>query len=183
MSIQEMKDRITSKVWQATAQSGIDTRRVPKDDLKRLIDTVIDAALDEVNDQMEQISQTSPHEPELRDDEESVLWEGRPHLSLTDHYMITSERIKIIKGLLTKRRHNVELVRGQDIDYKQNLFERYLKRGDIFIKSSDPKLSKFRLKNVKNPSEVQEILWKAVRSVRKRHGFIFHEDISRPFVG
>ncbi len=178
MSIQEMKDTITAKVWQATAQSGIDLSSVPEDDLKRLIDTVIDAALDVVNDQMEQISQTMPSDPELTDDEESVLWKGRPHLSLTTRYIITSERISIIEGIMTKYRNNVELVRVQDIDYKQNLGERALNIGDIFIESSDPKMPKFMLENVKSPSEVQEILWKAVRGARKRHGFTFREDMA-----
>lgn len=177
MSIQEIKTTITTKVWQATAQSGVDLSSVPKADLEKLVEAVVAAALESMNDQLEQISQTMPAEAGVDNDEEVVLWEGRPHLSLTTRYTITNERISVMEGILNKHRENVELVRIQDIDYKQSLGERALNIGDIFVTSSDPKMMKFTLENVKNPHQVQEILWKAVRESRKRHGFTFREDM------
>jgi Bacterial PH domain len=68
-----------------------------------------------------------------------------------------------------------ELIRVQDIDYKQNMGERIINRGDIFIRGQDPSKPEIVLRNIVDPEKVYETLRKAWLSARKRHGLQFRE--------
>jgi hypothetical protein len=114
---------------------------------------------------------------DTEDDVEKVLWEGRPYLSISVQYQITNERVRIIEGTLMKQRRDIELIRIKDVDHKQNLTERAMNIGDIFIHSSDPSDPEIVLSNVSNPVEVHEILRRAVLNARKRHKFTFREEL------
>ena len=106
-----------------------------------------------------------------------ALWEGRPFLSLRLYYQITSERVRITEGILGKEREDIELVRIQDIDHKQNLTERLLNLGDIYIRSHDPSQPEVVLNNVSNPMEVHEILRQALLKARKRYNLSYREEM------
>ncbi|NIP27538.1 MAG: PH domain-containing protein, partial [Phycisphaerae bacterium] len=80
-------------------------------------------------------------------DEEEILWEGRPFLSVSTHYIITTQRVRIIQGLLGKDREDIELIRIQDIDQSQSLRERLLNLGDITIRGHDTSHPKAVLNN------------------------------------
>lgn len=109
--------------------------------------------------------------------EEVIVWEGRPFLSLVESYVITSERIKISRGLLGKDYENFELVRVQDIDVSRGLGERVMGLGDIHIKGADPSTPEVTLRNIKDPTQVYELLRKAWLAARKRYGLIFREEM------
>jgi uncharacterized membrane protein YdbT with pleckstrin-like domain len=111
------------------------------------------------------------------DDVEKVLWEGRPFLSLSVHYRITNERVRITEGMLGKDREDIELVRVQDIDMTQGLTERMLGIGDIHIRSHDRSNPDVTLNNVSNPTEVHEILRRAVLKARKKYNVSFREEM------
>jgi hypothetical protein len=70
---------------------------------------------------------------------------------------------------------NFELIRMQDIDFKQNMGERMLGFGDIYIRGQDPSNPAVVLRNVPKPEEVYEILRRAWLEARKRHGLQFRE--------
>jgi hypothetical protein len=106
---------------------------------------------------------------------EKVLWQGRPFLSLNESYVITTERIKIIHGLISRRVENYELVRMQDVDFKQNVGERMLGIGDIFIRGHDASDPEVKLRDIRDPEGVYEILRRAWMESRKRHGLQFRE--------
>ena len=113
------------------------------------------------------------------DDEygEDTLWEGRPFLSVSTHYIITSERVRIIQGLLGKDREDIELIRIQDIDQKQTLRERVLNLGDIIIRGQDTSHPKAILNNISDPQEVHELLRRAILAARKRYGLTYREEM------
>jgi uncharacterized membrane protein YdbT with pleckstrin-like domain len=106
-----------------------------------------------------------------------VLWQGRPFLSVSIHYQITNERIRIIEGVFAKERRDIELVRVQDIDHKQNMTERALNIGDVFIHSRDKTDPEIVLNNISNPQEVHEILRRAVLDARQKHGIRYREEM------
>jgi uncharacterized membrane protein YdbT with pleckstrin-like domain len=108
---------------------------------------------------------------------EKVLWEGRPFLSLSVHYRITSERVRITEGMLGKDREDIELVRVQDIDLTQGLTERMLGIGDIHIRSHDKSNPSVTLNNVSNPTQVHEILRRAMLKARKKYNVSFREEM------
>ena len=82
--------------------------------------------------------------------EETIVWQGRPFLSLIENYIITSERINIAHGLIGKDYENFELVRIQDIDVSQGMGERIMGLGDIHIKGADPSTPDITLRNSTN---------------------------------
>lgn len=189
MKIETVRTQLIGTIWQAVAQSGVDLSGIPQkeqDDLVRSIaDRVmitIDSLMDEALEAEMQGQPVSEKGTDLNEDgksgeefNEKVLWQGRPFLSLVEKYIVTNERIKIIHGLLSREIENFELIRIQDIDFKQNLGERMLGIGDIFIKGHDPSDPEVKLRNIHKPEEVYEILRRAWMEARKRHGLQFRE--------
>ena len=110
-------------------------------------------------------------------DGKQTLWKGHPLLSISEHYVITNERVRIVRGLFGKDREDIELIRIQDIDHSQTLRERALNVGDISIKSHDRSHPSVVLNNVRDVQEVHEILRRAVLSARKQYNITFQEEM------
>lgn len=178
MSLSKTQERLRSNVWKAIAQSDIEFGDMPKAQQEKLVESILSTVLVEVDDELGRTIAESPEEADTEDgSEERVLWEGRPFLSISEHYTITSERIRISKGLLSKEREDVELIRVQDIDQKQTFRERILSLGDISVRSHDRSHPLVVLNNVREPESVHELLRRAVLDARKRHGLIFREEM------
>lgn len=181
-TVAEAKARITTRIWQSIAQSGVSVAAIPQDQLDALVNSIADGvlvALDEafsdagLSTRQEIVQSLAP----AADSEEKILWEGRPFLSLVTLYQVTTERVRIIRGLLSKDRDDIELVRIQDIDLEQSLGERALNVGDIIIRSSDQSLPETALRNVPNPQDVHEILRRAMLNARKRFRYSVQEEM------
>jgi hypothetical protein len=184
MSIQEASDKVKAQVWQAIAHGDVDASGIEKEKLTALVDYVTQVALLVADEEMgaewleeAKRGETAVSPDLLNDDKEDILWEGRPFFSLNHHYTITDERIRITVGFLGKARDNIELVRIQDLNYKQNVSERMFNIGDIFIHSNDRSNPNVTLRNVKDPEQVYEILRRAVLAARRRHGFTYREEM------
>lgn len=180
MSVTETEARIKSRIWQAIAQSDLDFSTVDKSVIESLVNLTTESALVEIDDTLGKSltdARASGLKEALADEDEDLLWEGRPFLSLILRYKITDERIIVIEGLLGKTIENIELVRIQDVDYTQSFGERLINIGDINIRSNDKSHPTAQLKNVQNPAEVHEILRRAVLSARKKHNFTYREEM------
>lgn len=180
MSVEQTKSKITARIWQSIAQSGVSVSAIPEDQMTTLVDAIADGVLLAVDDAMNEAGMPARQSTLAVDplnEEERVLWEGRPFLSLVTTYRITNERVRIVSGLLGKEREDIELVRIQDIDHKQGLGERALNIGDIFINSADPSEPKAVLRNVADPVAVHEILRRAMLEARKRFRYSVQEEM------
>lgn len=178
MNINETRSRIKSRVWQNIAQARLDLQAVPKESLDDLLDIIINTVLLELDDELGNNVSVNKKMVALDDqDDEQILWEGRPLLSLNTQYIVTNERIRIVEGILGKSREDIELVRVQDIDQSQNLSERMLNIGDITIRSHDPSHPSVVLRNIKDPVNVHEILRRAVLKARDKHRLIYRENM------
>jgi len=180
MSLPEMRAKVKASIWQAVAQSGV--TGVPQADMDRLVGAITDGVLKEMDDFLSQtsgqpVAVVKGSVDEGDDEAEKVLWEGRPFLSLSVHYQITSERVRISEGILGKDREDIELVRIQDIDLSQGISERMLGIGDVHIRSHDASHPSTVLNNVSNPTEVHEILRRAVLKARKKYNVTFREQM------
>lgn len=179
----EAQARIKSRIWKSIAQSDLDLSALDNEVLEALVDLVTIEALLEMDEQFDQswlesktLEDASTGDEE-NDDDEEVLWEGRPFLSLSLYYRITNERVHISEGLFGKTHHNIELIRIQDIDYSQSFSDRLLNLGDINVSSHDPNSPSFSLNNVKEPQEVFNILRRAVRDARRDQNLSFQEEM------
>lgn len=175
MSIKKTQNQIIASIWQAIAQSDIDLSTITQEEQKTLVHNIADSVMNAFDDVIQgQIQEDAPKERDIEDDEE-LVWEGRPFLSLAESYVITTDRVKIVKGFLSKHVEIFELIRIQDIDYKQSVGERLLGLGDIFIEGQDSSVPKITLRNIPHPEKVYEKLRKAWLISRKRHGLQFRE--------
>ncbi len=186
MSIDSTRAQIIARVWQAVAQSGVDLSSVSQAQQEVLVNKIADQMLFTLNDLLDEIPQPAPEqEPQSAaktsldssHDEyrEEILWRGRPFLSLVENYTITSDRITMVRGLLSKDIENFELVRIQDIDFDRSVGDRLLGLGDIEIRGADPSQSHITLRNISDPEAVYELLRKAWLAARKRQGLQFRE--------
>jgi hypothetical protein len=176
MSIDHTRAQVISSIWQAIAQSGVDLSALSQDQQEKLVSKIADqlmVTMDALLDEVDSPAIEEEEQPAMEG--EQVLWHGRPFLSLVESYTVTTERIKIVRGLLGRGIENFELVRIQDIDYSQGLTERMLGIGDITIRGSDESNPKIELRNVHEPEQVYELLRKSWLEARKRHGLQFRE--------
>lgn len=176
LNIAEARARIKARAWRNLAQSELDVKDYDQNVLDDIISLVSDAALLELDEGLAATSDKTAGES-FSDSDEKVLWEGRPFLSLNTHYVITSERIRIVEGMLGKDREDVELVRVQDVDQSQSVSERLLNIGDLHIQSHDRSHPTITLRNIKDPLQVHEILRRAVLDARKRHKLTYREEM------
>ena len=183
MNVEEAKSRVVARIWQSVAQSGVSVSAIPKDQLDTLVNSIADGVLMAIDEAFEEtglpVRQGSPlSTPEdAQASIEKMLWEGRPFLSVVTNYQITTERVRIISGLLGKDRDDIELTRIQDLDITQGLTERALNIGDIIIYSADPSTPEAELRNVMNPQQVHEILRRAMLDARKRFRYTIQEEM------
>lgn len=180
MSVSEQQARIRAKVWQGVAQSGVDVSGIAQADMDKLVGTISEAVLGEVDALLSDASgvpsSQTPATPTMHGDEQ-VLWEGRPFLSLSVRYQITTERVRIVEGIMGKDREDIELVRVQDLDQTQSFGERMFNVGDIHVRSHDPSSPEIVLNNVPNPQEVHEILRRAVLAARDKYRVSYREEM------
>jgi len=178
MSLEKYQEQMKANVWKSISQSGLSLDTIPADEQNKFVNLLSENLLLTLNSMLDEVSpDVKPGGLNTLDDEEKLIWEGRPFLSLVEFYTITNERVKVVKGLIGKDIENFELIRVQDIDISQNLSERIMGIGDITITGADVSTPKIILRNIHNPTEVYEILRRAWLAARKRYGLIFREEM------
>jgi hypothetical protein len=183
MTIDKIRAQMISTIWQAVAQSGVDLSTISQEHQEKLVRGIADRVMVTMNSVLDEVVLTETQVPPAAkaqaepaaEHDEVVIWEDRPFMSLVEKYILTNERIKIVHGLLSRQVENFELVRVQDIDFKQNVGERVLGIGDISIRGHDPSTPEITLRNIQNPEEVYEKMRRAWMEARKRHGLQFRE--------
>ena len=175
MTIEQIRAKVIGSIWQAVAQSGVDLSALPHDQQENLVSKIADNVMATINSLQEDEIKEEVNAEIVDDLDENILWKGRPFLSLVESYLVTTERIKIVRGLLSRDVENFELIRIQDLDYKQGINERIFGIGDIMIRGHDASDPEILLRNVGDPEDVYEILRKAWLDARKRHGLEFRE--------
>ena len=183
---------IFQQTFQRTVtESGVQITAIPQEQINALVDALADStfAVLEAIEEESASAQTRPsynaravYQPAVNptdDDspEEQLLWQGRPYLSIGLRYEITSERLRVIRGLLGHSLEEIELVRVRDTKVKQHMGERALNVGDITILSNDPSTPEFVLNNVPNPLEVRELIRKATLDEKRRRGLAYREEM------
>lgn len=118
-----------------------------------------------------------PTNPEGDTAEERRVWHGRPYLTIGTRYELTTQRLRIYRGVLGNQIEEIELIRVKDSKVKQHMGERMLNIGDVSVFSADPSTPEIILENVHDPIYVRELLRKAVMDEKARRGLYYREDI------
>ncbi len=183
----ELRARIAARIWQVIAQQDISDTEFSKEKQASLANALTDAVIAEVSPLVDstrtgagsvvgQQPTAAVSSDQLPPAEEQVLWKGRPLLSITKRYVITTERIQIITGLLSLAREDIELIRIQDIDQRRRFGQRLLGIGTVYIHSADPSAPWMRLSNIPHPEEVHEIVRRAMLAQRRASNFAFRQE-------
>ncbi|MBX3053655.1 MAG: PH domain-containing protein [Caldilineaceae bacterium] len=185
MNRQEVRNTVTSQFYQSLADSGITVDAIPQAQLQAVVNALADgvfAALDSIESEGDRAIGTAigiANAPQNDDPtaEEALLWAGRPLLSIGVRYELTSQRIRVIRGLLGRSIEEIELVRVRDTTVHQHVGERALNVGDVTIISNDPSNPEYTLNNITDPSEVRELIRKATMTEKQRRGLAYREEM------
>jgi hypothetical protein len=175
---EDLQRKITTRFYQSLAASGVEITAIPQSQLQAIVNALADGlieAIDILDDDDDIPVQGAA--PMDNSDEEALIWKGKPYLSIGVHYEMTSQRLRVIRGLLGRSVEEVELVRIRDTSVTQHVGERMIDVGDIEIVSNDPSHPTLKLHNVKKANEVREIIRKAVMAERNRRGFAYREEM------
>lgn len=85
-------------------------------------------------------------------------------------YRITTQRVQIERGILSKTRNNVELFRIDDYELLQPLGMRIVGHATLVLKSSDRSASQIVLRGIPNLGELAETLRECSLRERERRG-------------
>lgn len=187
MQRDEIRQLISTEFQRSLTETGVQITALPANQLQALVNAMADgvfAAIAAVEDEessmpavMAMAAKTNGEPTMAADAPEQQLWRGRPYLTIGTIYELTSQRIRVMKGILGNKIDEIELVRVRDTRVKQHVGERVLDVGDITIISNDPSNPEYVLHNVRNPIEVRELIRNAVNKEKERRGLRYREDM------
>ena len=93
-------------------------------------------------------------------------------------YILTDEKLLIIKGLIKQTEEEVRLYRILDMTLSRSLIERIDRVGTIHCCSSDKTAAEFDIKRIRNPREVKEKLSQQVEKQRIARGATVREEMA-----
>jgi hypothetical protein len=106
---------------------------------------------------------------------ETLLWEGTPHGLLNPiethaiRWVLTTERLQIVRGILSRSTEEIELTRVRDVSYEQSLAQRALGIGTVHVIGTDVTTPMVVLHDIEEPEQVKEMIREAVRDQRRRN--------------
>lgn len=181
MNQQEVRKAVTSQFYQSLADSGVKVDAIPQAQLQAVVNALADGVFAALNSaESEGDRNLAATSVELNVDPaaaEELLWSGRPYLSIGIRYEITSQRLRIIRGLLGRSVEEVELVRVRDTSVRQHMGERALNVGDITVVSNDARNPEYTLNNITDPMDVREIIRRATLAEKQRRGLHYREEM------
>jgi hypothetical protein len=190
MQQKEVRSAVTAQFYQSLAESGVEVTAIPQAQMQAIVNALADgliaglAALDDQDAARGRsmiaggpVGVTAAALSADDDEAESLLWSGRPYLSIGTRYELTSQRLRIIRGIFGRDFEETELVRVRDTSVTQHLGERALDIGDVTVVSNDPQQPQIVLRNIKDPVEVREIIRKATLLEKERRNLAYREEM------
>jgi len=195
MQHDELRKIITDQFYTSLTASGVQINAIPSGQLRALVEAMADGfsaglgAIEREGDLPPLTPSVAPASGQPTPDDpgggtpiasnavEVKIWEGRPYLSIGVRYELTSQRLRIYRGILGNRIEEIELIRVKDSNVNQHLGERMLNIGDVAIVSADPSTPRLVLQNIHDPVAVRELFRKTVLEEKQRRGLYYREDI------
>lgn len=105
-----------------------------------------------------------------------VLFVRHALVVFSRQYRLTTQRLFIHRGILSRTTDQTELVRVEDVRLKQGLMDRILNTGNVEVIGSDRTDENVVLESIDVPAEVAENIRRTVRAVRTK-GTLFIENV------
>lgn len=179
MNKDQIRDTVNRSFYKSLEESGAELNALPPGQLQALVRAVSDSIFAVVD----QLDAESPTTGTLNDtvasadsSDEQLLWTGRPLMTIGERYELTTQRLRIFRGVFSRNLEEIDLVRVRDTKVKQHVGERMMGVGDVTVFSTDKNSPEVTLNNVKDPVEVREIIRKAYLAEQERRGLRFREE-------
>jgi uncharacterized membrane protein YdbT with pleckstrin-like domain len=75
----------------------------------------------------------------------------------TTHYVVTSHRVMVRRGILSKAGKDITLSKITDVSFRQTFFDRIIRSGTLTIESAGDSADEL-LRNIPNSDEVQQLI-------------------------
>ena len=85
----------------------------------------------------------------------------------TTHFVLTSDRLIVRSGVLSKQGTEIPLERINDLSYHQSLFERMVGAGDLVIESAGER-GQDRFPRIPHPDRAQQLVYTEMENNRQR---------------
>jgi uncharacterized membrane protein YdbT with pleckstrin-like domain len=85
----------------------------------------------------------------------------------TTHFVLTSDRLIVRSGVLSKQGTEIPLERINDLSYHQSLFERMVGAGDLVIESAGER-GQDRFPRIPHPDRAQQLVYTEIENNRQR---------------
>lgn len=178
MTRDQVRDTVQRHFYRSLEESQTDLTALPPGQLQGLVRAMSDAmfaVLEELDEGPPTSVAVEPSEPSQDPAEERLVWTGRPLMTLRVRYELTTQRLRIYRGLIGRDLEEIDLIRVRDTKVKQHAGERALGVGDITIISTDQTKPEVILNNVANPLEVRELLRKTYLAEQERRGLRYRD--------
>ena len=85
----------------------------------------------------------------------------------TTHYVITSHRVMVRKGILSKSGKDITLSKITDVSFRQTFFDRIIRSGTLSIESAGDSADEL-LRNIPRSDEIQQLINRLIDEDAKR---------------
>jgi len=103
----------------------------------------------------------------------AILLLGRPFLSIFGRrYRLTSQRIFVEKGILSRTTDQTELIRVDDVRIYKSLLDRLFGLGTVAIRSTDATDAEIQIEGIADPDGVGETIRSRMRAMRGKSLFV-----------
>lgn len=167
MDKEQFRGEFSQAFYKSIEEGGIEISAVPAGQLQALTRACADAVFATL-DKLDR--------PKASDTEE-VLWSGKPFMRLGEYYELTSQRLRLYRGVFSRSLHEVDLVHVREATFSQHLGERMWNLGDVTLVTTNPEHPEVVLQNVKDPEKVRETIRGAYMAEQKRRGLRYREDV------
>jgi hypothetical protein len=177
MNRDQVRDVVNRTFYASLEESKTELSALPPGQLQGLVRAFSDSMF-AVLEGLELEDAAAPAQPtagSASPEEERILWEGRPFMTLRVRYELTNHRLRIYRGLIGRDIEEIDLVRIRDTKVKQHAGERAMNIGDITIISHDKTNPEIVLHNVNEPLEVRETIRKAYLAEQERRGLRYRD--------
>ena len=99
----------------------------------------------------------------------AAAWAGWANLTVKHHvYRISTERMSLTRGVISKRQDDLELYRVKDTTLEEPFFLRIFQLGDIVLDTSDRSTPRIRIHAIRDAKHVREILRTNIEVLRTK---------------
>lgn len=176
MNKDQIRDTVNRTFYSSLEESGTEVNALPPGQLQAIVRALSDSIYAVMEGLEEESPATGPLVSDSEEVSEAILWSGKPLLTIGERYELTSQRLRIFRGVFSRNVDEIDLVRVRDTKVKQHLGERMAGVGDVTIISTDKINPEIILQNVKNPMEVRETIRKAYLAEQERRGLRYREE-------